>query len=45
MAYRTCDDDILTPPLSPWQYLSIFICQLLAVDPDEVTVILLHKRL
>jgi len=45
MAYRTCDNDSLTLPLSPLQHLSIVKCPLLAVDPSEVSVIPFYTTL
>jgi len=45
VAYRTCDNDGLTLPFSPWRHLSIVKCPWMAVDPAEVAVILLHRTL
>jgi len=45
IAYRTCDNDGLTLPFSPWQHLSIVKCPLMAVDPADFAVIPLHKTL
>jgi len=45
VADRTCDNDGLTLPFSPWQHLSIFKYPLMAVDPAEVAVIPLHTTL
>ena len=45
VAYRTCNNDCLTVPVSPWQHLSIVKCPLMAVDPAEVAVIPFLTRL
>jgi len=45
VAYRTCANDGLTLPLSPWQHRSIVKCPLMAVDSAEVAVIPLHTPL